>query len=131
MDEKSLVITFRQQFENVDVLEQQLEVAKAQLETTKQAILEMFETQDKERTATYDGVGFISRTKPRLYASCREENKPALFDYIREEGREDLIKENVNPQTLSSFVTELIENGKAVPECISYILKPGVRLYSK
>lgn len=130
-DEKQLVTDFRNHFEKVEQLEKELEKAKADLEKTKLTILDMFEANEKERTATYEGVGFISRTKPRLYASCREENKPTLFDFIRAVGREDLIKENVNPQSLSSWVTELIENGKQVPECVSYILKPGVRLYTK
>ena len=130
-NEKELVVTFRQQFEAVSQLETSLDKAKSELEETKQTILEMFEQTEKERTATYEGVGFISRTKPRLYANCPEERRPELFELVRSFDRADLIKENIAPQTLSAFVTEFIENGKPVPECISYILKPGVRLYTK
>lgn len=43
---------------------------------------------------------------------------------------EDLIKTTVLPQSLSSFTSECIENGDEIPECISYYLKPSLRLYS-
>ena len=129
MNEAELVKTFREQFKDVDVLENQLEKAKQALEQTKQRLLEMFEMEGKERTASYSGVGFISRVKPRLYANCNEEYRPVLLEHLRKEGYEGIIKEQVNPQTLSAWVSEQISNGKQVPEFISYVLKPNIRLY--
>lgn len=131
MTEKELVVKFRAEFEAVNKIEEDLERAKSALEATKQQILDMFEREEKERTGTFEGVGFITRTKPRLYASCNEENKPKLLEHLESEGRTDLIKPTVAPATLSSYVSELLENGKPVPECIGYILKPGVRLFVK
>ena len=129
--EKELVTSFRVQYELVDTIEKELESSKQALEKTKQALLDLFEAEGKERTATYEGVGFITRSKPRLYANCNEENKPQLFDILRQDGRQDLIKEVVNPSSLSSYVAELIDKGKPVPGCIGYVLKPAVRLYTK
>lgn len=130
-NEGELVAQFRQQFESVEALEQSLEKAKAALEATKQSLLDLFEENGTERTATYEGVGWITRCKPRLYANCTEEKKPELFDILRKEGREDMIKEVVNPSTLSSYVSGLVEEGKPVPGCIGYVFKPAVRLYTK
>lgn len=129
--EKELVQAFREQFERVERTEKELDEAKQEMEKTKQALLDLFEAEGKERTATYAGIGFITRTKPRLYANCNEENKPELFAILRQEGRADLIKEIVHPSSLSSYVGELLDSGKPIPGCIGYILKPAVRLYTK
>lgn len=131
MSEAELVSAFKTAFERVEEYEKALELAKANMEQIKQALLDMFEANGTERTATYEGVGFITRSKPRLYASCNEENKQALFEELRATGRGDAIKEVVAPSTLSSWVSERIDAGQPVPEFISYVLKPGVRLYAK
>lgn len=131
MSEAELVSAFRTAFERVEEYEKALELAKANMEQIKQSLLDLFESNGTERTATYEGVGFITRSKPRLYASCNEENKPMLFEELRATGREDMIKETVNPSTLSSWVSERLENGQPVPEFVSFVLKPGVRLYAK
>ena len=81
-------------------------------------------------TAKYEGIGYAQIQKPRLYASCKEENMERLFEFLKEQGREDLIKTTVLPQSLSSFTSECIETGAEVPEFVSYYLKPSIRLYS-
>ncbi len=128
---KELVACYRAQYELVQTTEAQLEAQKAQLESLKQEIIDRMEADGIDRTATFDGIGFISRQKPRLYASIKEENKDSVFSAVRELGRDDLIKNVINPQSLSAFVSELLENGQPIPEGISYILKPAIRLYSK
>jgi len=44
----------------------------------------------------------------RTFASPIAGQRAALFDALRAQGHGDLIVENVNPQTLSSFVRERI-----------------------
>lgn len=129
MTEKQLVENFKEKFEEVNSLDEKLKKAKKQLDAIKFKLLDMFDAAGTERTASYEDVGFVTRMKPRLLASCREENKPALFEFLKEEGRCDMIKQTVHPSSLSSFVGELIENGHEVPEIIPYILKSQVRLY--
>lgn len=100
---------------------------KKEIYTCQQEIIELLEAEDKTRTAVYDELGSISLAKSQVYASCTKENQELLFSFLREVDRADIIKETVNAKTLSSFVKELIEDGTAIPECISYYLKPGVR----
>lgn len=128
--ERKLVEDYSISYKEVEKLESMLKEASNRLEKAKEKLIEHFEASGIERTATYEGIGFISRMKPRLYASCIEENKPILFQHLRDEGRDDLIKEVVNPQSLSTYISELLENGKPTPECVSFVLKTGVRLYS-
>jgi len=91
---------------------------------------EFLEANGAVSTAKYEGMGYAQIQKPKLYASCRQENMDRLFDFLKEQKREDLIKTTVMPQTLSSFTKECIEGGVEVPEFISYYLKPTIRLYA-
>lgn len=128
--EKDLVLGFKSAKEKRDALKEELKLAQEEYEKTEFVLIEFLESISATSTAKYEGIGYVQIQKPRLYASCREENIKALFDFLKEQGREDLIKTTVLPQSLSSFTSECIENGQEIPECISYYLKPSVRLYS-
>ena len=83
-----------------------------------------------EKTAEYEGVGHATLMKPRIYASVNKANEEQLKAYLREKGREDLIREVVHPASLSGYVGELIvDKGQTVPEFISYYMKPSVKTY--
>lgn len=131
INEQELVSQYKAQNEAVKELEAKLKEADKALEETKAKLTELMQAQGKERTATYEGVGYVSLIKPKVRANCLEEFKPNLFEYLRYIGREDLVKETVNPQSLSSFVKEKLENGDSLPEFINYYLEPQIRFYSK
>ncbi len=128
--EKDLVLRFKSAKEKRDALKEELKQAQEEYEKTEFVLIEFLESISAISTAKYEGIGYVQIQKPRLYASCREENIKALFDFLKEQGREDLIKTTVLPQSLSSFTSECVENGQEIPECISYYLKPSVRIYS-
>jgi hypothetical protein len=65
--------------------------------------------------------------KPSVYASYLTENKLDLFIFLRKKKRQDLIQEVVNARSLSTYVKELLDSGKEIPECISYYLKQTAR----
>lgn len=118
-----------------------LKEAKARLATAKEAktkaqteydriesqLVEMLETTGKDATAKYAGIGFCSLKKPTLYASCRKEYEDKLFEFLRNHGMESLIKETVNSRSLSSFISDVILEGKEVPDFISYYMKNSLR----
>lgn len=131
MTEKNLVEEFRERFERTRKIEQQLEEEKAALERVKQSLLDLMEAAGTERTATYEGVGFITRLKPRIYASYNRENEDALFNELERISRTDIIRRTIHPQTLAAFVSERIEAGDQIPQQISYALKHNIRLYTK
>lgn len=128
--ERDLVLRFKSAKEKRDALKEELKQAQEEYEKTEFVLIEFLESISAISTAKYEGIGYVQIQKPRLYASCREENIKALFDFLKEQGREDLIKTTVLPQSLSSFASECIESGLEIPECITYYLKPSVRLYS-
>lgn len=77
-------------------------------------------------TAKYDGLGRVQLSKPRLYANIRKEEQDTLFEYLKSNNEEYLIKPSVHPASLSSWVGRLLGEGKEVPPFISYIFKNSV-----
>jgi len=128
--ERDLVLQFKCAKEKREALKDELKQAQEEYEMAEFAVIEYLESNSAVSTAKYEGLGYAQIQKPRLYASCKEENLQELFDFLKDQGREDLIKTTVLPQSLSSFTSECIENGDEIPECISYYLKPSLRLYS-
>lgn len=116
---RDLVLEVRMNRIAVKQLEVQLEDAKTKLNKAETDLINYLEAQGAEATERYD-CGWCSLPKPTLYASCSEENKDTLFQYLKDTNRADLIKETVNPRTLSTFAKELIDSGKEIPDCINY-----------
>lgn len=111
------------------VLADQVKTTNEELAKAEMELLELLQDQGKDATASYEGIGYITIAKPRLWASITEENKPAAFEWLKSIGLQEVIKPTVNQQTLSSLVRERIEAGEEVPEVISYYLQPQLRLY--
>jgi hypothetical protein len=65
-----------------------------------------------------------------VYASVKVEDKPTLFDWLRDNEAGDLIKEDVHYKTLNSFVTEQLANpeGLKLPEYMNVAKIPTVKL---
>lgn len=66
---------------------------------------------------TYGGSRFHLESK--LYASCSEAGKPALFQFLRERGDEALIKETVNATSLSAYIRDRRADGENDPPGVS------------
>ena len=128
--ERDLVLKFKHAKERRDHLKNVLKDAQAEYERAESALLEFMESHSTVSTAKYEGLGYAQIQKPRLYANCKQENLEKLFEFLRQQDRDDLIKTTVVPQSLSSFASECIEDGIEIPEFISYYLKPSIRLYA-
>lgn len=88
--------------------EREKELNKLEEETERQ-LFELMISEDLEKF-TYAGRTF--RPEVKTYASIKAECKKEAFQWLRENGFGDLIKEQVNPQSLSSLYKELDENGE-------------------
>jgi len=128
--ERELLTRFKCARERREEVKAALDQAQEEYEKAESRLIEFLEANGAISTAKYEGIGYAQIQKPRLYASCRQEDMDRLFDFLKDQQREDLIKTTVMPQSLSSFTKECIEDGVEVPEFISYYLKPTVRLYA-
>jgi hypothetical protein len=127
VDEKDLVRELKQAREAKERAEEVFEVAKKEEARLELALIELLEANNANRTASYDGLGGFTLQRPKVYANVTKENQGKLFEFLHEIGRQDLIREGVPAPTLSSFVSERLENGEGVPEFIGYFLKTGLR----
>ena len=130
MTEKGLVEKLKSQRTLKASLEGQLKEVKEAEANTKASLIESLEARDAQATAKYEGIGYVSLAKPKLYASYKKENEDSVFKYLRDSKRGDLIKETVHHKSLGTFVKEAIESGKTLPEIISFYLQPDVRFYN-
>lgn len=128
LTERDLLIQFRDARSKEEALAAELKLATQATDRAETQLIELLTSRNATATAKYDGVGSASLVKPRLYASCRKENEPMLFQFLEEQGRGDLIKQTVNAASLSGFVKERVEAGEAPPDFISYHLKTSLRL---
>lgn len=128
--ERDLVLRFKLAKERRDDLKDCLQNAQEEYEKAESRLIEFLESHSAVSTAKYEGLGYAQMQKPRLYASCRQENMDELISFLKAQRREDLVKTTVMPQSLSSFTSECIEEGVELPEFITYYLKPSIRLYN-
>lgn len=66
---------------------------------------------------TISGVGRVS-LNPMLQVNVKKENRPALHEWLRANGHDDLITEQTNSSTLKAYVKEQMQHGVEIPEDI-------------
>lgn len=126
MTERELVLEYKLAKDEVERLEDESKKAKNRFEIAQAKLVEELQSKGASKTAKYDGVGTITLMKPLVGA--RSENEDVLFDYLKQIGRDDLIKPTVHHKTLSSFVKEMLDAGMEIPDFIEYWFKPSTRL---
>lgn len=127
--ELELVKKFAELSEKKNKAEAELEEISKQYDDTEDELMELLEDQNKVKSSVYQHFGHVTIVKPRLYASTLEDRKDELLEYIREQGREDLIKVTVPPGSLSTFVSEELKEKGIVPPGANYYLKSKLRHY--
>ena len=129
LTERDLVVAYREARLAEEKAKEAFDAAKIECDKTEAALIELMDSNGATSTAKYDGVGYVTLGSPALYANCTKDNEERLFEFLRSQAREDLIKPTVNSRSLSVLVKEIIASGQSVPEFISYYLKPCARLY--
>ena len=129
MNERELLLVFKDKKQQLEAMKEAQKSVQKEYDAAETAMVEHLTSIGADSTASYDGVGYAKLAKPRLFASCLKENEESLKEYLKEKGRADLIKESVSAPSLSAFVNELVVDGKAIPEIITYYIKQSVRMY--
>jgi hypothetical protein len=66
-----------------------------------------------------NGVGLVTLNAPKLTVRCNQSENERLFAWLDKIDRKDVIKESVHNRTLTTLVTELVDNGESIPEFIN------------
>lgn len=131
MSEAELVRALQTKRQERDSMEESLKVLKEEVIELETQLIEALNAEGKDATARYEGIGYFSLSKPQLFASYKKENEEEVFQFVRDAGREDLIKPTIHSRSLSSYVSELVETGKKIPDCLTYYLKPMIKFYKE
>lgn len=73
------------------------------------------------------GVGTVY-TQQKVYANVKAENREAFYQWLREHGASELIKETVHPSTLNAFAKEQLTEGKDLPDVLEARIYPTATL---
>lgn len=98
--------------DELDRLEERRKELTALEEQTERQLFDLMMTEEVEK---FTRAGRTFRPEIKTYASIKAECKEAAFQWLRENGYGDLIKEQVNTQSLTSLYKELDDNGE-LPE---------------
>lgn len=126
--EKELLLALKKAREEKLSTAEDAKRASEEYNKAESRLVEYLEAQEATRTRKYDGVGYATLMKPRLFASCNKENEPMLFEFLKNISREDMITPTVNRASLSALLGERLENGEAIPECVQYFFKQAIRI---
>ncbi len=129
MTERDLLVVYKSARQELDATKEQLKQVQERYDKAETAMVEHLISIGANESSTYDDLGYCKMMKPRVFASCKIENLPALKAHLEKAGRKDLIKETISPAALSSYIGEVIDAGKAPPDMVSYYLKQTVKMY--
>ncbi len=113
----TLVRQFRELRDRKDELKALVTDNNKALKDLAEAILPEYMEENEIDKITIEGAGTVY-VKQELYASVLASDREALYEWLRETGNEDLVKDWVFPATLTAFCKEQLENGKPVPEMV-------------
>lgn len=64
---------------------------------------------------TVTGVGRVSLTAD-MHVSIKADQKLRFYEWLRDNGRGDLLQESVNPSTLKAAIKNMYKSGEEIPE---------------
>lgn len=113
-----------------EALEAELKTVNGTIrDLAEQRIPEYMEDNEIDKI-TVDGVGTLYLTT-KVYANVKAEDREVFYEWLRETGNGDLIKETVYPATLNAFAKEQLGNGVALPDVLTARLYPTANLRRK
>lgn len=93
------------------------EIGKRADELSKRIIPDLMDQLGVRSLNTDFGKRLGQRTD--TYVNVRAADKPALLEWLRDNGHASLIKEDVHSGTLKAFIKDLLDQGIQIPEFVS------------
>lgn len=113
-----LVDLYKELLDKKEELADQTKANNKEIETIKNELTQMM---IEEECASVSRNGFKYSLQEKVIYSKRSEedlaqNETSFFDFLRDEGMGDIIKETVDSRTLSSTIKSLVEEVGELPE---------------
>lgn len=113
-----LVDLYKELLDRKEELEEQTKANNKEIETIKKELTQMM---IDEECASVSRNGYKYSLQEKVVYNKRSEedlakNEVSFFDFLRDEGMGDIIKETVNAKTLSSSIKSLVDEVGELPE---------------
>ncbi len=100
------------------------------LEEVEADLLDLLNDENKKSSARFKGIGHVTCLDPVVgNAYILEGKREFLFEYLRNCGREDLIKTSVHHTSLAAFIGQSLKAGEEPPPGVGYVMKQKLRGY--
>ena len=94
-----------------------LENVKEKKTQLEQALFIALENAGLQNVKGEDGTTFYRREQ--FFANVKVQDKPVFFQWLRDNGMGDIIKEDIHSKTLTAFVKEQLEHENPLPDCVN------------
>lgn len=128
-DEKTLIENYAQVKSDVEELTAKLDIASKHKNAIEDRLIRLLEDDDKSASARYEKIGHVCIVEGAAYASIEKGRADDVMDYVRQLGREDMIKTSIHSATLSSFVRECLKQNADLPPGVTFYKPKGLRFY--
>lgn len=127
--ERELVERFVAAETEVEQLKNQLKEANDRLEKANDDLLKLLDDDDKKSSAKYEGLGHVTKVDGAAQASIEKGRQEEVLQFLKENGREDMIKTTVAAPTLSTYVRECLKNNDPLPPGVTFYKPRWINFY--
>ena len=98
-----------------ETLEDQLKIVNKEFDFLRITKIPAKMEEDGVDRINVTGIGRVSLTAD-MHVSVKADQKSEFFTWLRDNGRGDLLQENINPSTLKAAVKKMFREGEEVPD---------------
>jgi hypothetical protein len=98
-----------------EALEDQLKIVNKEFDFLRITKIPAKMEEDGVDRINVTGIGRVSLTAD-MHVSVKADQKSEFFTWLRDNGRGDLLQENINPSTLKAAVKKMFREGEEVPD---------------
>ena len=100
-----------------EALEDQLKIVNKEFDFLRITKIPTKMEEDGVDRINVTGIGRVSLTAD-MHVSVKADQKSEFFTWLRDNGRGDLLQENINPSTLKAAVKKMFREGEEVPDTL-------------
>ena len=128
-DERTLVERFSSLKLRVDELDTALKIATKECEETEARLMKLLEDDEKKCSAKYQGLGHVTIVEGKGYSAIEKGRQEDVLGYLKEIGRDDMIKTTVHSATLTAFVNQCLKQNEPLPPGVTHYRPKWLNFY--
>ncbi len=128
-DERTLVEKFHVAKLEAEDLDKRAKAASKAADDIEARLMKLLEDDEKKSSARYQGLGHVTLVEGQVYASISKGCQEQVISYLKEQGREDMIKTVVHSATLTSYVNQCLKQNQDIPPGVTHYRPKWLNFY--